>query len=115
MKAVSCFAAFVALLAALVAWSVLPYSHPMTPERVARYGSWAVVAGASEGLGAAWGDELASHGMNVVLMARSEKKMEAVAASIRERRKVQVVTVVADLMSITQEDVEKRVIGDRSI
>jgi len=104
-----------AAFAAFLAWVLLPYQTAMTPERKAKYGKWAVVAGASEGLGAAWGDELASHGLNLVLMARSSKKLEGVAAKIRERRRVQVVTVVLDLMKITKEDVENKVIGDRDV
>jgi len=37
---------------------------------VRRYGSWALVAGASEGLGAAWAEALASRGLNLLLLAR---------------------------------------------
>ena len=43
----------------------------MTDEAfVRRYGSWAVVAGASEGLGAAWAEALAARGLNLALFAR---------------------------------------------
>ena len=35
-----------------------------------RYGNWAVVAGASEGLGAAFAAELAKRGMQLLLVAR---------------------------------------------
>ncbi len=34
-----------------------------------RYGDWAVIAGASEGLGAAFAEALAKEGLNVVLIA----------------------------------------------
>ena len=51
-----------------------------------RFGPWAVVAGASEGLGAAWAVELADKGLNVVLMSRSEKKLLNVRDTIKSRR-----------------------------
>ena len=38
----------------------------------AKYGPWAVVAGASEGLGAAFAESLARRKLNLVLIARRE-------------------------------------------
>ncbi|CAK0892227.1 unnamed protein product [Prorocentrum cordatum] len=105
----------VVFVAAFSAWSLMPYTTPMTPERIAKYGKWAVVAGASEGLGAAWGDELATHGLNVLLMARSPNKLETVAQAIRQRHGVEVVTLVQDLMTITKQDVLDKVISDRDV
>lgn len=62
-----------------------------------RYGSWAVVAGASEGLGAAWAEALAARGSNLVLFARRPEVLETTAAGIRERHRVEVRTVALDL------------------
>jgi len=58
-----------------------------------RYGPWALVAGASEGLGAAFATELARRGLNLVLIARRSGPLEALAASLPTR----VVPVSADL------------------
>ena len=44
--------------------------------------SWAVVTGASGGLGEAYARELARQGSNVILVARSVEKMEAIAAEL---------------------------------
>ena len=49
-----------------------------------RYGEWALVAGASEGLGEAWARGLARAGLNVVLVARRRDPLEQVAAGIRK-------------------------------
>ncbi len=62
-----------------------------------QYGPWALIAGASEGLGAAFADECASRGCNVVLVARRQQLMEETAAGIRERHGVETRTLVADL------------------
>ncbi|MCY3947571.1 MAG: SDR family NAD(P)-dependent oxidoreductase [Acidimicrobiaceae bacterium] len=48
-----------------------------------RYGAWAVVAGASEGLGAAFAAELATRGMNLVLVARRGQQLTEVADELR--------------------------------
>jgi short-subunit dehydrogenase len=59
----------------------------------ARYGPWAVVAGASEGLGAAFARALADRGLNVVLVARRREPLVALAESLA----TEAVAVVADL------------------
>ena len=43
-----------------------------------KYGTWAVVAGASEGLGAAFAEELAKRRLNLILIARRLENLEAV-------------------------------------
>jgi len=40
-----------------------------------RYGEWAVVTGATDGIGKAYAFELASQGLNVLVIARSEEKL----------------------------------------
>lgn len=70
---------------------------PPRPPFVERYGRWAVVAGASEGLGAAFAEALAVRGMALVLLARRAEVLEAVAADLRGRRGVEVRTLVCDL------------------
>ncbi len=61
-----------------------------------RYGPWAVVAGASEGLGAAFADAIASRGVNVVLLARRKNALDDVAREVTKRG-VEARTVVCDL------------------
>jgi short-subunit dehydrogenase len=48
-----------------------------------RYGPWALVAGASEGVGAAYARAMAERGLGVVLLARRQDALDEVAASIR--------------------------------
>lgn len=58
---------------------------------------WAVVTGGSKGLGKAIASELAAKGFSVLLVARSAALLEAVAADIRQKHPVQVMTLAADL------------------
>jgi uncharacterized protein len=50
-----------------------------------RYGPWAVVAGASEGLGAAYARALASKRLNLALVARRRPLLDALAAELAAR------------------------------
>ena len=49
----------------------------------ARYGEWALVAGASEGFGASFSAELARRGMKVAMVSRRGGLLEALAARLR--------------------------------
>ncbi len=61
-----------------------------------RYGPWAVVVGASEGLGAAFAHAIAAKGVAVVLLARRAAVLDEVAAAIREAHGVEVRTAACD-------------------
>jgi len=63
----------------------------------ARYGPWALVAGASEGFGAAWAREVAARGCDVVLVARRAPQLAALAREIERAHGVATRCVVADL------------------
>ena len=61
------------------------------------YGPWALVAGASEGLGAAFAESLAARGLNLILVARREPQLMAFAEELRHRYAVAVETQALDL------------------
>ncbi len=53
------------------------------PNRLpSRYGPWAVITGASDGIGHAIADELARRGVNVVLAARNRERLDAIARKL---------------------------------
>lgn len=62
-----------------------------------RYGPWAVVTGASSGIGAGFAEQLAAAGINVVLTARRKERLEALGLRLQEQYSVQTRVVVADL------------------
>lgn len=61
------------------------------------YGPWAIVAGASEGLGAAFAEELASRGLHLILIARREKVLERLKESIQNKYAVDIQCMAIDL------------------
>jgi uncharacterized protein len=65
----------------------------MTPWR----GKWALVTGASAGIGAALAEELARGGTNVVLTARRRERLEELAQKVQTAHKIQTKIFVADL------------------
>jgi short-subunit dehydrogenase len=64
-----------------------------------RYGPWALVAGASEGTGAAFARAIAERGCNLVLLARRAEPLDALAAELRDSSAVKVRTASIDLTS----------------
>ncbi len=63
----------------------------------ARYGPTAAVVGASEGIGAAFAEQLAAAGFDLLLVARNEERLAAFAASIAKRYGRSCRTVAADI------------------
>jgi short-subunit dehydrogenase len=62
-----------------------------------RYGPWAIVAGASEGIGQAYAHALAERGLNLITFARRTDVLEQDAKIIRDRHGVEVRPVALDL------------------
>ncbi|MEM9306588.1 MAG: SDR family NAD(P)-dependent oxidoreductase [Pseudomonadota bacterium] len=65
----------------------------------ARYGRWALVTGASNGIGAELADQVAALGLNVLLVGRRREALETRAATCA-RYGVEAVSVVADLSTL---------------
>lgn len=63
----------------------------------ARYGPWAVVVGASDGIGAAFAEDLAARGCDVVLAARRLDLLDEVADGLRTRYGIRTRCVGTDL------------------
>ena len=68
-----------------------------------RYGPWALVAGASEGIGAEFARQIAARGVNVILLALEGTPLEQVAAEIRAAHGVEVRVEGIDLATPTLE------------
>ena len=81
----------------------------------ARYGDWALVVGASYGLGEALARDLARRGMNVVITARGKDKLKTAAARMREDFGIEVKAIAADLSDPDLLDVMLKGLGGTQI
>uniref|UniRef100_A0A8C5BPP5 Uncharacterized protein n=1 Tax=Gadus morhua TaxID=8049 RepID=A0A8C5BPP5_GADMO len=86
VRAVGC------LLAGLRVW-VLGNGRLVSPGSL---GQWAVVTGATDGIGKAYAEELARRGFNIVLISRSQEKLDDVSKAIESKCEVQTKTIAAD-------------------
>jgi short-subunit dehydrogenase len=56
---------------------------------VRQFGQWGMVAGAAEGLGAAFCEELARHGMNVILVDMNQTGMDSLAKRLENNYRIE--------------------------
>lgn len=82
---------------------------------VARRGEWALVVGASAGLGASWAEECAKRGFNVIVCARRLEKLQEVTAGLRERHGVETREFVADISDTTSVETVIEAIDDLDV
>ena len=80
-----------------------------------RYGPTALIAGASEGLGAAWAQALAAQGLDLILIARRPEPLAEITRELTQKFGVKVLPLAVDLAA---PDATQRIITattDRSV
>ncbi len=78
----------------------LPQNMPsISNDYVNYFGPWALIAGASEGLGEAFAREIAKNGINVALIARRKTLLDKLCSTISKEYNVQTKAIQLDLAS----------------
>lgn len=62
-----------------------------------RYGPWALITGASSGIGREFARQAAARGLNVALVARREERLAELAAGLQARHPIHAITIPVDL------------------
>ncbi|GFS44771.1 very-long-chain 3-oxoacyl-CoA reductase [Nephila pilipes] len=62
-----------------------------------KLGRWAVVTGSTDGIGKSYSKALAAKGFNIVLISRTQKKLEDVAQEIEKKYSVKTKTIAVDI------------------
>jgi 17beta-estradiol 17-dehydrogenase / very-long-chain 3-oxoacyl-CoA reductase len=81
-------------------WLTRRWRRPRLAERYGS-GSWALITGASDGLGKAFAQEFAAHGFNLLLVSRTQAKLDRLKAEL-ESLGVEVRTLCADLSDASE-------------
>jgi hypothetical protein len=106
-------AAFGALARAL--WNASDLFTRPRPSMRERYGEWALITGASAGLGAEYARALAKDGVSCVLTARREERLRALADELERTHGVATRVVTADLTDPAGSDVIVDAVRDLEI
>ena len=69
----------------------------MTDSFLTKYGPWALITGASRGLGAEFARQCAERGLNLVLIATNAELLKTKADTIKKDYRVEVKTIALDL------------------
>lgn len=70
-----------------------------------KYGEWALITGATSGIGAELASQIAAKGLNIVLIARKQDELSKSAQSLESRYRVKTLALSADLSK--SEDIDK--------
>ncbi len=96
------------------AWNILVffYNHFLKSSLNFKkcYGSWAIVTGATDGIGKAMSHEFAKKGMNVLLISRTQSKLDNCAKEMNDKYpNVEIKVLAVDFNEINDTDVRKRI------
>ncbi|XP_066932953.1 very-long-chain 3-oxoacyl-CoA reductase-like [Clytia hemisphaerica] len=80
---------------------------PYFRKNLKEYGQWAVVTGCTDGIGKEYAKQLASQGLNVILISRNVEKLNQVASEIKESSNVETKIIQHDFCNIDDEKAYK--------
>lgn len=88
---------FIAIVLNVLQFVWRQYLRPQVPLK--KYGKWAIVTGATDGIGREYCNAFAKQGLNIYLISRTEDKLRAAADEIRAKYGVETSYYVADLVA----------------
>ncbi|MDX1358904.1 MAG: SDR family NAD(P)-dependent oxidoreductase [Clostridia bacterium] len=73
-----------------------------------KYGQYALIAGGSDGLGYAFAEAIATRGVNLVLIARNNERLNSAASRLMDKYKIDVIPIAGDMADY--ENIKREVI-----
>lgn len=96
------------LLLTFLTWTWTMFLRP--PKDLTDYGSWALITGSTDGIGKALAFDLASKGLNLLLVGRSPPKLHLTSQEIRQKHPgVAIKTVVIDFDKCPGEEIVRMI------
>lgn len=90
----------------LLRWAFVTFLRPA--KNLRKYGSWALITGATDGIGKSFAFQFARKGLNLVLVGRNPQKLSEVSTSIQSKyNNITIETVVVDFSGDIAEGVER--------
>ncbi|KAL2903490.1 Very-long-chain 3-oxoacyl-CoA reductase 1 [Bienertia sinuspersici] len=92
----------------LVKWFWSMFLRP--PKKLTNYGSWALVTGSTDGIGKSLSFDLASKGLNLILIGRNINKLETTSNEICAKfgkDKIKIKTIVIDFEKISGDEIQR--------
>lgn len=80
-----------------------------------KYGEWAIVTGASSGIGEEFARKFASEGLNLILVARRKDRLEKLSGELMQQHKIETLVCAVDLASGSFLEEIKNCIGEREV
>lgn len=74
----------------------------------AEYGDWAVVTGATDGIGMAYTKALAKQGLNIVLISRTKSKLDTCAGDLESKFGVSTKVIAIDYQNDSEDDIKSK-------
>ncbi|GAV59813.1 adh_short domain-containing protein [Cephalotus follicularis] len=90
-------------------WIWVMFLRP--PKNLQEYGKWVIITGSTDGIGKALAFELASKGLNLVLVGRNPSKLEATSNEIHQKYgdQVDIKNIVIDFAKCKGEEISKSI------
>jgi len=103
------FLSFLKPILQFVKWVYCVFLRP--PKNLTTYGSWALVTGCTDGIGKALAFELASKGLNLVLVSRNPQKLKSTSDEIWQKfgEKTQIKIIALDFEKVSGEEIEGQI------
>jgi short-subunit dehydrogenase len=80
-----------------------------------KYGKWAVITGASSGIGKAFAYDVAAMKMNVILVSNEKEHLDSICADISQKMGVSAISCCVDLSDTNSYEIVKTVAKDKEV
>ncbi|MDP3582420.1 MAG: SDR family NAD(P)-dependent oxidoreductase, partial [Ignavibacteria bacterium] len=80
-----------------------------------KYGNWALITGASAGIGEEFARRLAAERFNLVIVARRKERLEKLKNELEAKHKIEILIAAIDLLSENYLEELIEIVGERQI